>query len=104
MRPPDEVKARTGWDGAGGTSREALLAELHRHIPPALLLPDHRLQALLQQAVLWQASVCADAPPGLAAGGVGGAGAGAALLQDFAFARDRLPAAPSRRDARAPLR
>eukprot|EP00325_Prymnesiales_sp_UTEX-LB-985_P018767 CAMPEP_0174757914 /NCGR_PEP_ID=MMETSP1094-20130205/107499_1 /TAXON_ID=156173 /ORGANISM="Chrysochromulina brevifilum, Strain UTEX LB 985" /LENGTH=556 /DNA_ID=CAMNT_0015963833 /DNA_START=42 /DNA_END=1712 /DNA_ORIENTATION=+ len=55
-----ELKARTGWPGAAGGSREALLSELSQHIPPSLLLPEDRLQTLLQQALMWQHSSCAD--------------------------------------------
>ena len=44
----DEVKARSGWEGALGGSREIVLRELSRHIPSTLLLPEDHLQMLLQ--------------------------------------------------------
>uniref|UniRef100_A0A7S0INT6 CTLH domain-containing protein n=1 Tax=Calcidiscus leptoporus TaxID=127549 RepID=A0A7S0INT6_9EUKA len=50
----EELHAQMGWDGAAGSSRRQLLHELQPHIPPSVLLPEHRLQTLLQQAVLWQ--------------------------------------------------
>lgn len=53
-RDANELRAHTGWDGAGGSSRRHLLSLLQAHVPPALLLPEHRLETLMQQAVLWQ--------------------------------------------------
>ena len=58
-----EVKRRTGWDGANGASRVTLMTALQQHIPPSVLLPDDRLQTLLQQAVMWQSAQCAIRPP-----------------------------------------
>ena len=58
-----ELRRRTGWEGAHGGSRAALLRELQQLIPPSHLLPEHRLQTLLQQAVLWQSAQCAACPP-----------------------------------------
>ena len=46
-----ELQLRTGWDGAAGSSRKLLLQELQQHIPPSLLLPEDRLQTLLQLCV-----------------------------------------------------
>ena len=66
-----------------GTSRSTLLSELQQYIPPALLLPENRLQTLLQQAVLWQSSQCAERPSAF--------GGSRALLEDFAFSREEIP-------------
>ena len=79
-----EVQQRTGWDGAQGRSRAALLHELQQLIPPSVLLPENRLQTLLQQALLWQSTQCAECPPP-------SFGSSRALLEDFAFTRDELP-------------
>ena len=50
----EELHAQTGWDGATGSSRCRLLEELQAFVPPTLLLPERRLDTLLQQAVQWQ--------------------------------------------------
>jgi len=86
-----ELKARTGWDGAGGGSRRALLAQLQAHVPPSLLLPEDRLLTLLHQAMLWQTHPAAAAsaghqrrcPPALLAG--------VSLFEDFSASRDEVP-------------
>ena len=46
-------------------ARESMLEALQKLIPPSVLLPEHRLQALLQQAVMWQSAQYAPAvaPP-----------------------------------------
>jgi hypothetical protein len=49
MIAPAQLHVLAGWDGSAGRSRECLLAELDRLIPPSLLLPEHRLQRLLEQ-------------------------------------------------------
>ena len=46
------------WQGAHGGSRQLLLTELQRFIPPSLLLPEDRLHTLLRQALLWQTNQC----------------------------------------------
>ena len=106
MTEPSELIVRTGWDGAAGTSRAQLLAEIQRRIPPSTLLPDHRLQTLLQQAICWQASQCVERPTSgtvgmmtsQRSGGGGSRSAGSAhrraLLEDLAFSREEIPSLP----------
>jgi len=49
-----DLRIRSAWSGASGGSRDAILRQLSSHIPSSLLLPENRLQTLLQQAILWQ--------------------------------------------------
>ncbi|KAG8721117.1 hypothetical protein FRC08_015611 [Ceratobasidium sp. 394] len=54
-----DVMERARWDGAAGTSRERLLADVQRFISPALMLPPRRLDALLTHARAYQRATCA---------------------------------------------
>ncbi|TFK54698.1 WD40 repeat-like protein [Heliocybe sulcata] len=53
-----DLRQRAGWDGASGTSRRRLLANLQRYIPSSLMIPPRRLATLLSQALLFQQSAC----------------------------------------------
>ncbi|KAK7054652.1 hypothetical protein VNI00_003115 [Paramarasmius palmivorus] len=55
---PEDVRQRAGWDGASGTSRRELLSELHRYIPPSVMIPQRRFLTLLQQAHSYQLQQC----------------------------------------------
>ena len=46
---PEDVKQQAGWDGASGTSRRRLLANLGNAISPSIMLRDHRMAHLLHQ-------------------------------------------------------
>ncbi|GAA6006312.1 uncharacterized protein JCM10292_002643 [Rhodotorula paludigena] len=46
----DDLRARAGWDGASGISRQQLLIHLQDYISPTLMLPQRRLATLLSQA------------------------------------------------------
>ena len=80
----EELKRRAAWDGAQGSSRQMLLQELQRHIPPSLLLPDNRLLTLLQQAVLWQTSQCFDQQSFCTS-------SSSSLFEDFSCSRNVIP-------------
>lgn len=55
---PEEVKAKANWDGATGTSRQAVLDSIQRFVSPSVMLPSRRLQALLNQAMTYQRRDC----------------------------------------------
>jgi len=80
----EELKRRAAWDGTQGSSRQMLLQELQRHIPPSLLLPDNRLLTLLQQAVLWQTSQCFDQQSFCTS-------SSSSLFEDFSCSRNVIP-------------
>ncbi|TPX17651.1 uncharacterized protein E0L32_012062 [Thyridium curvatum] len=54
----EDLKAKADWDGARGQSRQLLLSELSRSISPSVMLPEHRLEVLLQQVKEHQIGVC----------------------------------------------
>ncbi len=45
---------REEWRAFEGASRGALMAALQQHLPPSLMIPERRLEALLEQALLAQ--------------------------------------------------
>jgi WD40 repeat protein len=74
---PEELRQRTGWDGASGSSRTQLLSDLQcacfcvqfhvprsiliflvDYIPPSIMIPQRRLATLLRQAREYQHSRC----------------------------------------------
>ncbi|KAK3351680.1 WD40 repeat-like protein [Neurospora tetraspora] len=54
----EDLKEKAVWDGARGESRHALLSELSKFVSPSVMLPEHRLAALLNQAQEIQISNC----------------------------------------------
>ncbi|KAG9303962.1 hypothetical protein G9A89_005872 [Geosiphon pyriformis] len=54
----DDLKRRADWDGANGASRQKLLLELQKYISPAIMVPEHRLETLLEQATGFQRKSC----------------------------------------------
>ena len=61
----EEVRGRTGWDGAQGKSRDAVLRAVHRRLSPALFVPEQRLFTLLARAVARRCTC--TSPPSLLA-------------------------------------
>ncbi|KAJ7444832.1 WD40-repeat-containing domain protein [Mycena latifolia] len=55
---PEDLRQRAGWDGALGQSRRILLDNLHRYIPPSIMLPPRRFSTLLHQANAYQWQQC----------------------------------------------
>ncbi|KAF7778551.1 hypothetical protein Agabi119p4_2896 [Agaricus bisporus var. burnettii] len=55
---PEELRQRTGWDGASGSSRQQLLNDLQLYIPSSVMIPPRRLATLLHQAREYQNSRC----------------------------------------------
>ncbi|GAA5848214.1 hypothetical protein JCM8547_004446 [Rhodosporidiobolus lusitaniae] len=51
---PEDLRARAGWDGAAGQSRQQLLVHLQGFISPLVMLPQQRLATLLSQAQSYQ--------------------------------------------------
>ncbi|XP_017291592.1 WD repeat-containing protein 26-like [Kryptolebias marmoratus] len=54
----DDLKAKAEWEGKGSASRTKLLDKLQTYLPPSVMLPPHRLQTLLKQAVELQRERC----------------------------------------------
>ncbi|KAI4144924.1 MAG: hypothetical protein LQ340_006491 [Diploschistes diacapsis] len=54
----EDLRAQAAWDGAQGSSRNILLAELSRSISPSVMMPEHRLATLLNQVKQSQLSKC----------------------------------------------
>jgi len=55
---PEDLRKQSGWEGAGEGSRQKLLRDLQGLLPPATLLPERRLQLLLEQALDAQRAAC----------------------------------------------
>lgn len=58
MSNPEELRVAAGWAGIGKESRQALMDKLQHFLPPAIMLPPHRLETLLLQAVENQRGQC----------------------------------------------
>lgn len=54
----EEIYEKSGWDGVHGTSREGLLTEMQGLISPSLMIPDGRLETLIEQAKAYQVISC----------------------------------------------
>lgn len=54
----DELRKRSGWDGASGTSRRRLLINLQRYVPSSVMIPPRRIATLLHQARSYQRHRC----------------------------------------------
>ncbi|KAI8817138.1 WD40-repeat-containing domain protein [Fimicolochytrium jonesii] len=54
----ESLRVRAQWDGAEGLSRASLLNTLQAYMPSATMIPPHRLDVLLDQAVQLQKMNC----------------------------------------------
>jgi len=54
-----DLYEKSSWCGSGEGARLLLLSQLQILLPPTLMLPDHRLQHLVEQALLAQKALCA---------------------------------------------
>jgi WD40 repeat protein len=54
----DELKENAGWSGSSPEAREELLARIQEYVPPQLMLPPCRLDALISQALTYQINSC----------------------------------------------
>jgi len=57
-RSPQELYEKSDWDGAAGKSRTKLLSELQAYISPSLLIPERRLEVLVEHGLQYQISNC----------------------------------------------
>ncbi|KAF8844876.1 WD40 repeat-like protein [Paxillus ammoniavirescens] len=55
---PDDLRRRASWDGASGTSRQALLSDLQDFIPSTTMIPSRRFATLLTQSRHYQRQRC----------------------------------------------
>lgn len=54
----EELKRKTLWDGARGTSREQLLTKLSQCLSPSVMIPPNRLATLLEKEQHRQVATC----------------------------------------------
>lgn len=54
----DDLLARSGWPGKGSVSRLALMRDLQGLLPPSLMIPERRLERLVEQTLAQQEASC----------------------------------------------
>ncbi|KAJ3033834.1 hypothetical protein HDV00_005799 [Rhizophlyctis rosea] len=54
----EDLKRAATWDGVEDTSREQLLMQLQKYISSAVMIPEHRLNTLVDQALSYQKLGC----------------------------------------------
>ncbi|KAG6543153.1 hypothetical protein Mapa_015402 [Marchantia paleacea] len=54
----EELKEKAEWEGAGVDSRVRLLEELQELLPPSVMIPEKRLEHLVDQALTVQREAC----------------------------------------------
>ena len=52
------LKSLSKWCGKNATSRQQLMSKLQTFLPPNIMLPPHRLETLLDQAISFQCDKC----------------------------------------------
>ncbi|KAF9418674.1 hypothetical protein BGZ94_009615, partial [Podila epigama] len=53
-----DLRKRANWSGAEGQSRQQLLTSLQSLISPSIMVPENRLETMLQQAITLQINNC----------------------------------------------
>ncbi|KAL3267374.1 hypothetical protein HHI36_011505 [Cryptolaemus montrouzieri] len=81
-----ELIERTNWEGKGTESRTTLMNKLQTFLPASVMLPPHRLNALLTQALEYQTTQCSyhNTSQGIAL-------QTASLLTDHCCPKDEFP-------------
>ncbi|KAK8734285.1 hypothetical protein OTU49_006108, partial [Cherax quadricarinatus] len=88
MSNPEELRTAARWTGMGKDSRKELMDRLQHFLPPSIMLPPHRLETLILQAVEQQRTQCAyhntrsDSQV---------LGSGGSLLMDHSCSRNAFP-------------
>lgn len=59
MSNPEDLRSAARWSGKGKESRKQLMDRLQHFLPPSIMLPPHRLETLILQAVEQQKTQCA---------------------------------------------
>ncbi len=52
------LKTLSKWSGKNAVSRQALMDKLQTFLPPNIMLPPRRLEALLSQSINYQCEKC----------------------------------------------
>jgi len=52
------LKSLSKWSGKNALSRQSLMSKLQSYLPPNIMLPPHRLEDLLNQAITYQCEKC----------------------------------------------
>lgn len=52
------LKSLSKWSGKNATSRQQLMNKLQTFLPPNIMLPQHRLETLLDQSISYQCEKC----------------------------------------------
>ncbi|XP_024388495.1 WD repeat-containing protein 26 homolog isoform X2 [Physcomitrium patens] len=55
---PEDLLAKAQWKGAGQESRQSLLEELQQLLPPSIMVPERRLEHLIEVALQVQREAC----------------------------------------------
>ncbi|KAI9144799.1 WD40-repeat-containing domain protein [Paraphysoderma sedebokerense] len=55
---PDDLRKVANWDGAQGSSRKTLMKSLQKYIPSSVMIPEKRLETLIDQALIHQKRSC----------------------------------------------